>query len=413
VTGPATRLACLCFAALALTSCAPAAPPELCLTQLDVGQGDSLLLEFPGGAVWLVDGGGFAGGDGVVGRRSVLPELRRRGIDRIDRLVISHADSDHYEGLFALPQVIKVSEVWMPTRSAGPRFRRLITLFRRAGSELVVLDESPASFLGPAPVEALLLHPTTAWRNASGEAAGKNNNSIVFGLSLGQVDFLLTGDLEAAGEQWLLDRGSLRDYEVLKLGHHGSRSSSSGPFLDAVRPLVSLAGTGRDNRYGFPHASVRRGVLTRGSSLLWSGRHGTVRVCTDGWSLRAEQLVDGRTRAQLGHWSPQQLLDRNAELAQLKGATPGAPSRGISGSRGKMLATPKSQISRGRSARRGLRGGPSSGRRSTKGPKRSRRSKGGASSSQDQTATSSSTPLIDERTWERRRKARNRFRPGW
>ena len=404
------RLACLCSAVVAMSSCAPSVPPELCLTQLDVGQGDSLLLELPGGEVWLVDGGGFAGGEGAVGRRSVLPELRRRGIERIDRLVISHADADHYEGLFALPQVIEVSEVWMPTRSAGPRFRRLITLLRRAGSELVVLDESPASFSAPAPLEARLLHPTRAWWDGFGEDASKNNNSIVFGLSLGQVDFLLTGDLEAAGEQWLLDRGILRDYEVLKLGHHGSRSSSSGPFLDAVRPLVSLAGTGRDNRYGFPHASVRRSVLTRGSSLLWSGRHGTVRVCTDGWSLRVEQLVDGRSRTELGHWTPQQLLDRNAETAQLKGTIPAAEGRAVLSS-GKLLAPPKGRAVRGRSARRGLRGLTSGGGRSVKRRKRSQRSKPGASKSQEQGVPSPS--LIDERTWQRRRKARNRFRPGW
>jgi competence protein ComEC len=392
--GGVARLACLCLVPLVLSSCEGSTATELCLTQLDVGQGDSLLLELPGGEVWLVDGGGMAGGEGAVGRRSVLPELRRRGIDRIDRLIISHADSDHYEGLFALPQVIEVSEVWMPTRSAGPRFRRLITLFARAGSELVALDESPPLFSAPAPLDARLLHPTRAWWDEGGTATGKNNNSIVFGLSLGQVDFLLTGDLEAEGEQWLLARGALREYEVLKLGHHGSRSSSSGPFLDAVRPLVSLAGTGRDNRYGFPHSSVRRSVLTRGSSLFWSGRHGTVRVCTDGWSLRVEQLVDGRSRAELGLWTPQQLLDRNAEIAQLKGSAPTKVGRAVSGRRGKLL-----KAARGRTTR------------PVRGRKRSQRPKAGTSKSKEQAAPSPS--LIDERTWQRRRKARNRFRPGW
>jgi len=380
-----------------LVACAGERTSELCLTLLDVGQGDSILLELPQGEVWLVDGGGFAGGDGRVGRRVLLPELRRRGIDRIDRLLISHADSDHYEGLFALQGNVDITEVWLPTRSAGPRFRRLITLLERAGSRLVVLDEGPPSFTGPSDVEVRLLHPSSAWVDGGGEERGKNNNSLVFSISMGQVDFLLTGDLEEEGEQWLLESGAFEEHEVLKVGHHGSNSSSSAPFLDRVSPLVSLVGTGRDNRYGFPHASVRRRILRRGSALLWSARHGTVRTCTDGWALRAEQLADGRVVAELGSWTPQQILRRNRTLdSRRREAIPQARIGDLRRKSASVRAKKRS------SSRRRDQG---------KGKKRSRRSR--AASERSQSDDPVSPKLIDERTWQRRRKSRNRFRPGW
>jgi len=395
------HLVLLTVAVWSLSSCAPQRAGELCLTQLDVGQGDSLLLEFPRGEVWLVDGGGFAGGDGLVGRRSVLPELRRRGIARIDRLIISHADSDHYEGLFALPGHVEVSEVWLPSRAAGPRFRRLLTLLRRGGARLIVLEENAVPFTAPSLVKARLLHPSDEWRRKGGAQAGKNNNSLVFSLSLGHVDFLLTGDLEEEGEDWLLEHGVVDESEVLKLGHHGSKSSSSEAFMKAVSPLVSLAGVGRENRFGFPHASVRRRVLMGGSAMFWSARHGVVRTCTDGWGLRVEQLLSGKVSAQLGAWDPRELLKRK------------------SGGFGRKLGSeehPETQAPRSkrRSAVQGLaptrqrlpRSAGISGvkERSGKGTKTRR-------PAEDPPPLSPS--LIDERTWQRRRRGRNRFRPGW
>jgi beta-lactamase superfamily II metal-dependent hydrolase len=383
-----------------ITACVADRPAELCLTLLDVGQGDAILLELPRGEVWLVDGGGSPGGDGSVGRRVLLPELRRRGIERLDRLIISHADSDHYEGLFALVGVVDLPEVWLPSRRAGPRFRRLLTQLERAGSRLVVLDESPGAFVGPVGVEARLLHPRADWVAKGGTSLGKNNNSLVFSLSMGQIDFLLTGDMEQEAEQWLVGSGLLAEHEVLKLGHHGSRSSSSATFFDVVRPLVALAGTGRDNRWGFPHASVRRRVLRGGSRLFWTARHGSLRTCTDGWSLRVEKLVDGRVVTELGAWSPQQILVRNREL-DLKGRSAVPTSRPV----------PRQTIKR--SARSSARRSTSPRRRSQT-RSRSRQPKAAKAAKERSTPDGSVSPtLIDERTWRRRRKARNRFRPGW
>jgi hypothetical protein len=226
-----------------------------------------------------------------------------------------------------------------------------------------------------------------------GASRGKNNNSLVFSLSLGQVDFLLTGDMEREAEEWLVGSGLLEEHEVLKLGHHGSRSSSSAAFLDVLQPLVALGGTGRDNRYGFPHASVSRRILRAGSRMFWSARHGTLRTCTDGWTLRAEQLVDGRVVSELGTWTAQEILAHNRELD---------------------LRAPRAVPDSGPVPRQFKAG---SARGSPRGRVRSRRRIRPQEKKADKGVVRAEAPvspeLIDERTWRRRRKARNRFRPGW
>ena len=105
------RLVALLLASLLssqVLGCTTEEAPQLCVSLLDVGQGDSLLIELPGGEHWLVDGGGTPGGDGGVGLRVLLPELRRRGISRVDKLIVTHADADHFEGLFAVVGVVDI-----------------------------------------------------------------------------------------------------------------------------------------------------------------------------------------------------------------------------------------------------------------------------------------------------------------
>ena len=257
------------------------------------------------------------------------------------------------------------------------------------------------AFTAPSLVEARLIHPSADWLQQGGAHAGKNNNSIVFSLRMGHVDFLLTGDLEQEGEAWLLEHDAVKESEVLKLGHHGSNSSSSEEFIEAVRPVVSLAGAGRENRFGFPHASVRRRVLMGGAAMFWSGRHGVVRTCTDGWSLRTEQLSEGKVKAQLGAWAPNELLNRESRrlgrsLDRGRRSKPG-------------LAPPK----RRRAARRSATNPPKSPRSGGPPGNSGRSGRGSKKRRPAEEAPALSPSLIDERTWQRRRKARNRFRPGW
>lgn len=255
----------------------------LCLTVLDVGQGDALLLDLPG-AVWLVDGGGAPGSRRDVGESVVVPALRRRGVDRLDRVVLTHGDGDHIGGLFAVLEQLDVAELLVPTRRRlSSAERMLLALAQRQGTEVLVADEGAP--LGPLPggAHGALLHPRPDWEPPDPD--DRNAGSVVFDVGLGGVDFLLTGDIEAETEELLAAQGRVPRVAVLKLAHHGSRTSTTEAFLSRAAPLVAVAGAGRDNRFGFPHASVTGRLTEQGVPLYWTGRHGEVRVCTDGFEV--------------------------------------------------------------------------------------------------------------------------------
>ena len=264
---------------------------------------------------------------------------------------------------------------------------------------MVFLDEEEASLRAAPGVDAELLHPLQSWRSTRGARASKNDNSIVFSLGYGQVDFLFTGDIEREVEEWLLATNRLADFEVLKLAHHGSKSSSSPAFIRAVRPLVAMVGTAAGNRYHFPHASVVSRLLKQGGSVFSSARHGSVQVCTDGWDLRVEQRERGRLLGHLRAWSAAEILSRGRAV-QPRGSVSTPVADQATGDQ-----LPKRRLGRSSSGdrrsvgSRGLRGSHTKRKRSSVLP---------------ETATPpGSESLIDDRTWSRRRKARNRFRPGW
>ena len=354
---------------------------RLCLTVLDVGQGDSLLLELPGGERWLIDGGGGAGA-GDVGRFRVLPALRRRGIDRLDAVFATHGDADHAQGLAPVLEEIEVGELWIPDTSGNPPLLR--DLVRLAGQRAVPV-RAAASGERPtaaAPAEVELLHPWPGW---SAAPDGENDRSLVLRVALGRVSYLLTGDIEEAAEERLLLAGRLPRSTVIKVPHHGSRSSSTSALLERVDPLVAVAGIGLDNRFGFPHASVSRRYLQRGVPLYWTGRHGALRVCTDGWSLELDRAPkEGRWREARG-WDAAEIDAWRAEARQ---EAP-EPPRCAAGDRG-------------------WRKPP---RRATSKRKKKKKKKKKKERAEPPPEPEPTPPvLLDDREWERHRKRRKRLR---
>jgi len=261
---------------------------------LDVGQGDALLVSFPGERHWLVDGGGSSGGGLDVGRKKLLPALRRLGVSHLEKVFMTHAHADHFEGLFAVLDSLEVDEFWLPERAGlKPRARALVRLAMRREVEVREAAKGAALAPPPGPARAELLYPFIGWREQLMDSeSGLNNSSIVVRLALGEVSFLLTGDIEAAAEEVLVAGGMLQRSTVLKVPHHASKTSSTAAFVEAVDPLVAVAGIGGDNRFGFPHSSVSARYLGRGTTLLWTARHGTLRLCTDGFALSVEQIHD-------------------------------------------------------------------------------------------------------------------------
>ncbi len=243
---------------------------ELRITFISVGQGESTLLELPGGHTILVDGGGLSSTFDT-GERIVAPLLRRRKIRRIDTAIVTHPDYDHYGGLAYVAEHFDVGEIWSNGgRGRGDRFRDFQRRLDATGvPQRVVSRGFTATING---VRLAVLHPDDV------DAAETNDSSIVLRLSYGGVGLLLTGDIERTAERSLLHRRDEVRATLLKVPHHGSRTSSTSAFLEAVRPCWAIVSSGYRNRYEMPHASVVARYAKRGIGVVRTDSDGAIEV---------------------------------------------------------------------------------------------------------------------------------------
>ncbi len=252
------------------------------VTQLDVAQGDAAVVDLPDGSAMLVDAGG---GRPDPGERALLPLLRARRRDHLRLVVLSHPHPDHYEGLRALLDHVRIDEVWDTGQATaetphGPAARLLRALRRRG-----VRVRHPPEICGDHRLGGVAIE--VRWPCPHFDPGlGPNDNSLVLRVRYGERRVLFTGDVEALAEAALVASPHDLQADVLKVPHHGSRTSSSGAFLDRVAPRVALASQGRRNRYGHPHRSVLERYAARGIRLLRTDRDGGTVVETDGRSLR-------------------------------------------------------------------------------------------------------------------------------
>ena len=250
---------------------------------LDVGQGDATLVRFPDGRTWLVDAGGtLAGSRFDIGARIVAPALRAQGVRALDALLLTHADADHVGGAAGLIPLIPPAQVWEGVPVAG---LPVLDVVRRAaataGAEWgAVAAGRQARVAG---VDVRVLHPPVPdWERRR----PRNDDSVVLELRLGAVSLILPGDVGPAVEATLADALAPSALRVLKAAHHGSRTSSTAAFLDAVQPAIVLASAGRANRHGHPDPAVVARVRERGAALYRTDRDGAIAVDTDGRWLR-------------------------------------------------------------------------------------------------------------------------------
>jgi competence protein ComEC len=258
------------------------------MTMIDVGQGESLLVEFPGRRTMLIDGGGLAASSFDVGEKVVSPVLWRKGIKKIDYLVLTHPHPDHLDGLVAVAKNFRIGEFWegWPTRVDG-----LYADLLRALPSGVVRRRCGRGFCHrEGEVAITVLHPEvrTAEVDRGGPpapAAGGNDSSLVIKIALGRTEFLLTGDVGAATERELLGAGLDLGSAVLKAGHHGSASSTSAAFLTAVWPKAVLVSVGEGNTYGFPSPEVLGRCRNAEAEVFRTDIDGAVEISADGRRL--------------------------------------------------------------------------------------------------------------------------------
>ena len=252
--------------------CTPApADPEPRLVMLDVGQGEALLLRSgQRGPVILVDGGGFRQGN--FAEAALLQILAGEGVRRIDLAVLSHGDADHCQGLLELTRYLRVERLWaarVETRDGCGR-----ALAERLKGRVTMVERGYAETVGAWRLE--VHHPAP-----EPGVHGNSASLVVHACSEGSC-VLLTGDLDLAGERellaWTRSRGGSLRSDVLKVAHHGSRTSTGAGFLDAVDPRLALVSAGRRNAYGHPSPDVVERIETRRAGVLRTDRHGRIEV---------------------------------------------------------------------------------------------------------------------------------------
>lgn len=249
------------------------------LTVIDVGHGDAILIEPPDGGAWLVDTGGHPGAKrpDFDGRR-VRDELAARSIRELQAVILTHPDMDHIGGLQDLALHIGGFDVvYSGALAPTPRLLAGLATVQAGGGRLI---EWRAPLEGSTSgLTWRVLHPRT-----DSPCESRNDCSLVLELSFGHTRALLTGDIEQSAERELVESGRLRSVDVLKVAHHGSKTSSSEQFLDATRPRAAILSTNERARYGLPDEEVLSRLESRGVELWRTDRQGTVRVTSDGTS---------------------------------------------------------------------------------------------------------------------------------
>jgi competence protein ComEC len=273
---------------------------ELELTMIDVGQGDSLLIGFPDGRWMLMDGGGIP----VFGNRPkpkmdigqdvVSSYLFTRGIRRIDIVASSHQHEDHAGGLPAIIDNFHPSELWA---GASPESPIWTTLRERVGT-VRNLRRGDAFDFGSVHIDVLA--PSVDYQP---KQMPSNNDSLVLRMRYGEHSFLLTGDTEGVVEEAMIS--GLGKTHVIKVAHHGSKTSTNDAFVDTVQPLFALISAGKDNIFRHPHPDVVRRLEERHASVFRSDEWGLVTIRSNGRRFQVETNRGNLTRSlppASGHW---------------------------------------------------------------------------------------------------------------
>lgn len=247
-----------------------AADGELTVWFLDVGQADSALL-CSNGEYMLIDGGNVEDGQFLVSF------LQKRGVEELDTVVCTHAHEDHVGGLAAVLAVFPTETVYAPTSTyASEAFDDFMYYVNQQGLEVTIPAAGDSFSLGDATLT--VLGPIQSY-------ADTNNTSLVLRAQLGEIRFLFTGDMETDAETDLLDAGTDLRAEVLKIGHHGSSTSTGYRFLYEVMPRYAVISCGAGNSYGHPHEETLSRLNNEGAALYRTDELGTVCAVTDGTSV--------------------------------------------------------------------------------------------------------------------------------
>ena len=283
---------------------------ELEVHHIDVGQADATLVITPEGETILIDTGDWRQ-DG----QGVIEYLEAHDIDRIDHLVATHGHADHIGGHAAIIDHYETELDGIGTAydngvaHTSQTYENYLDAVEEHDVELLFVEDGDELPLTDDAVDAQVLNP-----EAGDSGSDLHDNSIVLAISFGEFGYLTTGDAETAVEARLVDeRADALEADVYQAGHHGSSTSSSGPFMDAVAPSIAVISSSYDSQYGHPHDEVLEDFADRGIATYWTGVHGDIVMTTDGEDITVETDSEFSTdAADLLDEKP----DDDAQLAQ-------------------------------------------------------------------------------------------------
>jgi competence protein ComEC len=267
------KLSIILLTVLILSSLTLAAPALLSVHFVDVGQADSILVQTPGGHNMLVDAGNNADAD------TVTSYLARQGVKKVDVLVGTHPHEDHIGAMDVVIERYPIGKIYMPKVSATTKtFKDVLLAIKDKGLKVSSPVPGNTIDLDPA-VKVEILAPN------SPRYKDLNNYSIVLKVTYGKTSFLLTGDAERESESEILAKGYNLKADLLKVGHHGSNSSTSAAFLKAVAPKFAIISVGADNKYGHPSQTTIKRLQRAGIKIYRTDLNGTIVATSDGQKI--------------------------------------------------------------------------------------------------------------------------------
>jgi len=276
---------------------------KLRVTAIDVGQGDSTLIQTPEGRTILIDGGGTSDETDAdasdVGVKIVVPFLSYLGINKLDVLVLTHPHGDHVGGLAAVLRAQEVGTILDGTTLPypSPAYAQFLALLRHKGIPCARAVRGMALDMGDGVTLRVLNPPpspafgTAAAYGTGTDDAAINNYSASFLVQYGRTRFVLTGDAETEAEGAMLDAHADLACDVLKAGHHGSRNATGDDWLSRLQPRLAVISCGRHNRFGHPAPSTLARLDARGIQTFRTDQQGAITFISDGRTVTARPYL--------------------------------------------------------------------------------------------------------------------------
>lgn len=282
---------------------APFSDGKLHVEFLDVGQGDSIFITFPDDETMLVDGGGkmnfsklyvesgeekevFEPDSQSIGESVVSEFLWEKGYSKVDYILATHADTDHIQGLSDVAKNFSVKKAFFGrTPFDDEDFQQLFSILENRKIDSEILSRGQNLDFGKVKIE--VLYPE---KDSSAEAISDNNHSVVLRIVYGNRKFLLTGDIEKETEKFLAENSAVQA-DVVKVAHHGSRTSSIPSFIEKTQAIYAIVPVGRRSRFGHPHGEIIERWQNSGAKIMTTGERGTVSFSTDGIDLNVETFL--------------------------------------------------------------------------------------------------------------------------